>query len=538
MSVLELFSDRTREWFEQAVRGADTRTGAGLACDRLGRAHADPGADRLGEDAGRVPVRDRPADRGSGRGTAPALRLAAEGAELRRRAEPARAARRAPVGADVAVRTGDTPAEGARGDAAQAAGHPDHDAGVALPAAHLAGARDAAQRRDADPRRGTCRCRHEAWRSPRTLGRAPRPAHRRAVSSGSAFPPRSARSRRSAGSSEVEASPAKPATPTQKPRAPPAPGGVPGRSGSSTPARGRSSTSRSSCRSRTCASRAPARPPTRCSARAAEGTTSDVDLAVDLPRAPAPRRGAPLDDRLRQQPAARRTARAASERAGGASEIARAHHGSLAREQRVEIEELLKLGEIPCLVATSSLELGIDMGAVDLVDPGRVAEVGRARAPAHRPRRATSSAPSRRGASSRSSGPTCSSRRSSPSGCWPARSRRPRSRATRSTCSRSRSSRSAPTRRSRSASCTTSSAAPIRSPTSRAIQLENVLDMLSGRYPSDEFAELKPRIVWDRTGGTDPRARRRAAARGHERGHDPRPRPLRRPPRRRRRAGR
>ena len=34
------------------------------------------------------------------------------------------------------------------------------------------------------------------------------------------------------------------------------------------------------------------------------------------------------------------------------------------------------------------------------------------------------------------------------------------------------------------------------------VQLENVLDMLSGRYPSDEFADLKPRIVWDRTGGT------------------------------------
>src|SRR5215218_3261836 len=47
--------------------------------------------------------------------------------------------------------------------------------------------------------------------------------------------------------------------------------------------------------------------------------------------------------------------------------IARAHHGSIAREQRVEIEELLKRGSIPCLVATSSLELGIDMGAVDLV---------------------------------------------------------------------------------------------------------------------------------------------------------------------------
>ena len=48
-------------------------------------------------------------------------------------------------------------------------------------------------------------------------------------------------------------------------------------------------------------------------------------------------------------------------------EIARAHHGSLAREQRQLVEEDLKAGRIPCLVATSSLELGIDMGAVDLV---------------------------------------------------------------------------------------------------------------------------------------------------------------------------
>ena len=48
-------------------------------------------------------------------------------------------------------------------------------------------------------------------------------------------------------------------------------------------------------------------------------------------------------------------------------ELARAHHGSLAREQRLVVEELLKAGQIPCLVATSSLELGIDMGAVDLV---------------------------------------------------------------------------------------------------------------------------------------------------------------------------
>ena len=49
------------------------------------------------------------------------------------------------------------------------------------------------------------------------------------------------------------------------------------------------------------------------------------------------------------------------------ADIARAHHGSLAREERTKVEELLKAGELPCLVATSSLELGIDMGAVDLV---------------------------------------------------------------------------------------------------------------------------------------------------------------------------
>ena len=67
-------------------------------------------------------------------------------------------------------------------------------------------------------------------------------------------------------------------------------------------------------------------------------------------------------------------------------ELVRAHHGSIAREQRLKIEEDLKAGRMPALVATSSLELGIDMGAVDLVvqveAPTRVARglqrVGRA----------------------------------------------------------------------------------------------------------------------------------------------------------------
>jgi ATP-dependent Lhr-like helicase len=72
--------------------------------------------------------------------------------------------------------------------------------------------------------------------------------------------------------------------------------------------------------------------------------------------------------------------------------------------------------------------------------------------------------------------------------------------ATRSTCSHSRLSRSPPTRRSRSTTCTSSCAALSICGDSRT-QLENVLDMLAGRYPSDEFAELRPRIVWDRSAG-------------------------------------
>ncbi len=77
---------------------------------------------------------------------------------------------------------------------------------------------------------------------------------------------------------------------------------------------------------------------------------------------------------------------AKSGRAPENAELARAHHGSVARHARVEIEDAMKAGRLRAIVATSSLELGIDMGAVDLViqveSPGAVARglqrIGRA----------------------------------------------------------------------------------------------------------------------------------------------------------------
>ena len=77
---------------------------------------------------------------------------------------------------------------------------------------------------------------------------------------------------------------------------------------------------------------------------------------------------------------------AKSGRAPEDAELARAHHGSVARHARVEIEDAMKAGRLRAIVATSSLELGIDMGAVDLViqveSPGAIARglqrIGRA----------------------------------------------------------------------------------------------------------------------------------------------------------------
>ncbi len=128
---------------------------------------------------------------------------------------------------------------------------------------------------------------------------------------------------------------------------------------------------------------------------------------------------------------AERLANKLNELAG--EELVRAHHGSLAREQRVQIEEALKAGRLPAIVATSSLELGIDMGAVDLVIQVEIAGERRQRPAARRPGRA----PGRRAESRRHlpqvpRRPARSGRRRR-RGCTKARSRRRSCRATRST---------------------------------------------------------------------------------------------------------
>ena len=255
---------------------------------------------------------------------------------------------------------------------------------------------------------------------------------------------------------------------------------------------------------------------------------------------------APLDDHLRQQPPRRRAARAAAQRARRASDdrprpprLAGAR-GAARRRGAAQGRRAAVPGRD--VVARARHRHGRRRPRA----AGRVAEVGHRAACSGSAAPATTSATPPRAASSPSSAPTCSSARSSPSACARARSRRPSCRATRSTCSRSRSSRwrASATRTSRcsSTTCTRCSARTYTYAELSRAQLENVLDMLDGRYPSEEFGELRPRIVWDRVAGTI-RARKGSRALAitnagtiPDRGLFSR-QPPRRPPRRRARRG-
>ncbi|MFK7930704.1 MAG: DEAD/DEAH box helicase [Myxococcota bacterium] len=181
-------------------------------------------------------------------------------------------------------------------------------------------------------------------------------------------------------------------------------------------------------------------------------------------------------------------------------EVAKAHHGSISHARRGEIEDDLKAGRIPCIVATSSLELGIDMGAVDLViqveSPGssarglqrvgraghQVGAVSRGRIfpkyrgdlleavvvaermtrgelePLHAPRNCLDVLAQQIVAMVVMEPLTAEQVRERVGRAWPYREL-------------------------------------------GGATFNGVLDMLSGRYPSEEFGELRPRISWDRTSG-------------------------------------
>jgi ATP-dependent Lhr-like helicase len=218
-------------------------------------------------------------------------------------------------------------------------------------------------------------------------------------------------------------------------------------------------------------------------------------------------------------------------------DLARAHHGSLAREERTVVEELLKSGQLPCLVATSSLELGIDMGAVDLViqveSPKSVARglqrIGRA---GHN-------------VGDISRGRIFPKFRGDLLECAVVARRMHDGQIEQTVVPRNALDVLAQQIVAICAAAGVRSAADVAaeggppggieeeldgertagavsvdwlfelvtathsySELSRA-SFENVLDMLDGRYPSSDFAELRPRIVWDRIAGTL-RARRGA----------------------------
>ena len=187
--------------------------------------------------------------------------------------------------------------------------------------------------------------------------------------------------------------------------------------------------------------------------------------------------------------------------AGGApAEVARAHHGSVSRQERTQIEEALKAGRLPAVVATSSLELGIDMGAVDLVvqveSPPSVASglqgSGRAGHNVGDVSRGVNF-PKYQGDLVQA---TVVARRMLEGAIEELRMpRNPLDVLAQQIVAMTAMDDWEITELEQ----TVRRAAPFASLT-RPV-LEAVLDMLAGRYPSEEFAGLRPRLVWDRTTG-------------------------------------
>ncbi|MGF1509561.1 MAG: DEAD/DEAH box helicase [Myxococcota bacterium] len=196
---------------------------------------------------------------------------------------------------------------------------------------------------------------------------------------------------------------------------------------------------------------------------------------------------------------AERLSGALNEEAG--EELTQAHHGSLAKETRSAVEDRLKRGTLRCIVATSSLELGVDMGAVDLVvqveAPPSVASgmqrVGRA---GHR-------------AGSVSKGIVFPKYRGDLLACAAVAERMKDSQVEETYYPRNPLDVLAQQLVAMVAteSMSADDAFELVRRSAPFVELsrpsfDSVLDMLSGRYPSDDFADLKPRITWDRIQGT------------------------------------
>lgn len=187
--------------------------------------------------------------------------------------------------------------------------------------------------------------------------------------------------------------------------------------------------------------------------------------------------------------------------AGADPVLAKAHHGSVSKEQRAQVEEELKSGVLRCVVATSSLELGIDMGAVDLViqveaPPSAASGLQRIGRAGHQVGEVSRAAlfPKHRGDVLHTAIVT----ERMLAGQIEAISipQNPLDILAQQTVA---------------ASAlgpvdvegwyeTLKRSAPFRSLPRSAY--EATLDLLAGRFPSDEFAELRPRLVWDRDHGT------------------------------------
>ena len=222
-------------------------------------------------------------------------------------------------------------------------------------------------------------------------------------------------------------------------------------------------------------------------------------LGLEAPSPDAPPSGPPDSTTPGRMPAEMMAQAGVS--SGAAPALAKAHHGSVSKEQRAQVEEELKSGVLRCVVATSSLELGIDMGAVDLViqveaPPSAASGLQRVGRAGHQVGEVSRAAlfPKHRADVLHTA--IVTERMLAGQIEAIAVPQNPLDILAQQTVAAAAQGEIdvegwfETVRRS----------APFRTLPRSAY--EATLDLLAGRFPSDEFAELRPRVVWDRDAGT------------------------------------